>query len=95
MYEENLARIKKEVSDFKIQVLSMYKDHIESLSRVPEIKREPTNVVDEQQVPQEEPVQPQEEAVQEPVAEENQAYSPENANPENESKFNNISSLFD
>ena len=69
MYEENLARIKREVSDFKINILSMYKEHIESLSKVPEIKREPANVVQEEiaEEPAEEII---ETVVEETVAEE-------------------------
>ncbi|MBQ9845285.1 MAG: DivIVA domain-containing protein [Oscillospiraceae bacterium] len=104
LYEENLARIKREVSDFKINVLSMYKEHIESLSKVPEIKREPANVVQEEA---EQPVEEVAEAVEQP-AEAVEEVCEEAAQPaeENtvvfeaevhaaESKFNNISSLFE
>ncbi len=108
MYEENLARIKKETSDFKIHVLSMYKDHIESLSRVPEIKAEPAAVVAEEQPAEEKveetAVEATEEVVEEAVAEqpaeeiaaEEQTivFEKEAAQEEN-NKFNNISSLFD
>ncbi|MBP1551168.1 MAG: DivIVA domain-containing protein [Oscillospiraceae bacterium] len=108
MYEENLARIKKETSDFKIHVLSMYKDHIESLSRVPEIKAEPAAVVAEEQPAEEKveetAVEATEEVVEEAVAEqpaeeiaaEEQTivFEKETAQEEN-NKFNNISSLFD
>jgi len=108
MYEENLARIKKETSDFKIYVLSMYKDHIESLSRVPEIKAEPAAVVAEEQPAEEKveetAVEATEEVVEEAVAEqpaeeiaaEEQTivFEKETAQEEN-NKFNNISSLFD
>ena len=108
MYEENLARIKKETSDFKINVLSMYKEHIESLSKIPEIKKEPAAVVEEE--PQQDEI-----AVETPVVEENApeetaepavevvdtkaeeqtiVFESEPAQAEN-SKFNNISSLFD
>ncbi|MBQ6897071.1 MAG: DivIVA domain-containing protein [Oscillospiraceae bacterium] len=103
MYEENLARIKREVSDFKINVLSMYKEHIESLSKVPEIKREPANVVQEEvsEVAAEEVAEPAEipatekteEAVEE-AAEENTIVF-ESEEPAAENKFNNISSLFE
>ena len=100
LYEENLARIKREVSDFKINVLSMYKEHIESLSQVPEIKREPASVVSE------EAEQQTEEAVEPAVEEETVVYEAEETAEENtivfeseepaaESKFNNISSLFE
>lgn len=100
LYEENLARIKREVSDFKISVLSMYKEHIESLSQVPEVKREPANVVSE------EAEQQQEEVVETVQEEETVVYEAEetaeektivfeNEEPAAESKFNNISSLFE
>ena len=108
LYEENLARIKREVSDFKINILSMYKEHIESLSRVPEIKREPANVVQEEvaEEPAEEIVEPVvEETVEEVVVpqetEETVKYAEEttivfeSAEPAVENKFNNISSLFE
>ncbi len=98
MYEENLARIKREVSDFKITVLSMYKDHIESLSKVPEIKKEPAAVVEEpEQVEEvvEAPFEEVQEVVEENVqAEENTIVFESEVQPE-ENKFNNISSLFD
>lgn len=108
MYEENLARIKKETSDFKIHVLSMYKDHIESLSRVPEIKAEPAAVVAEEQPAEEKveetAVEATEEVVEEAVAEQTAeeiaaeeqtiVFEKETAQEEN-NKFNNISSLFD
>lgn len=45
LHEENLVRIRKEVSDFKIKILSMYKGHIESLSALPEVKKEPAKEV--------------------------------------------------
>ncbi|MBE6878899.1 MAG: DivIVA domain-containing protein [Ruminococcaceae bacterium] len=100
MYEENLARIKREVSDFKINILSMYKEHIESLSKVPEIKREPANVVQEEveETPVEEIV---EAVVEEPAVEATEAPAEEKTvvfeteEPVVESKFNNISSLFE
>ena len=106
MYEENLARIKREVSDFKISGLSMYKEHIESLSRVPEVKREPANVVQEEaeEIPAEETVEYAVEETAETVvaeteevsaAEENTiVFEKETAQEEN-NKCNNISSLFD
>ena len=104
MYEENLARIKKETSDFKINVLSMYKEHIESLSKVPELPKEPAAVVEEPEQPEEkveENVATVEEAVEEqPVSEEvaaeEQTIVFESEVPaEENNKFNNISSLFD
>ena len=109
MYEENLARIKREVSDFKINILSMYKEHIESLSKVPEIKREPANVVQEEiaEEPAEEVVEtvveetveevaaPQEFAEETVVTAEEETIVFESAEPAVENKFNNISSLFE
>ena len=104
MYEENLARIKKETSDFKIHVLSMYKEHIESLSKIPEVKKEPAAVVEEE--PQQEEVveEPtvteetveevvvvEETVVEEPTAEEQTIVFESEEN----NKFNNISSLFE
>lgn len=38
--EEELKKLKKEVSDFKRTVLGLYKEHIESLSQLPEEKTE-------------------------------------------------------
>ena len=97
MYEENLARIKKEVSDFKVTVLSMYKEHIESLSKVPEIKREPANVVEEKAeepaVSVNEEAQTQEIPSQEDF-QQTQVFSIEEEETK-ENKFNNISSLFE
>lgn len=108
MYEENLARIKKETSDFKIHVLSMYKDHIESLSRVPEIKAEPAAVVEEEQPAEEAaevaaPVTAEEvveevaaeQPAEEVAAEEQTIVFEKEAAQEENNKFNNISSLFD
>lgn len=105
MYEENLARIKREVSDFKIGVLSMYKEHIESLSRVPEVKREPANVVQEEveEIPAEETVEYAAEETAETVVAETEEVAAaeentivfESEEPAAESKFNNISSLFE
>ncbi|MBQ7284385.1 MAG: DivIVA domain-containing protein [Oscillospiraceae bacterium] len=100
MYEENIARIKKETSDFKITVLSMYKDHIESLSKVPELPKEPANVVEEEPVAEEAEVQEETlEVVEEPVAEEIAAEEHTIVFEAEETpvadKFNNISSLFE
>ena len=96
MYEENLARIKKETNDFKINVLSMYKEHIESLSKVPELPKEPANVVEE--VVEAEDVA--EETVVEEVVEitetaEEATVVFEAEEPAVSDKFNNISSLFE
>ena len=48
--EETLNRLRREVSDFKRNVLSLYKTHIESLSGLPEEKTEETNTVAETEV---------------------------------------------
>jgi hypothetical protein len=81
----------------KINVLSMYKEHIESLSKVPELPKEPANVVEEN-IEQEEIA---EEVVTEEVAETVEMTADENTvvfEAEESSfsdKFNNISSLFE
>lgn len=90
-HEEELKRLRKEVSDFKRTVLSLYKEHIESLSKLPEEKIAP---VAPTEVKEEQPEQPAaEEVTQEAAAIENE---PEKAEePEEECKFKNVSSLFD
>lgn len=99
MYEENLARIKKETSEFKINVLSMYKEHIESLSKVPELPKEPANVVEEPVKEVEQVVEPAKETVAEETVVETtvkeSAIFAEPAEPEISDKFNDISSLFE
>lgn len=83
--EEVLNRLRKEVSDFKRNILSLYKTHIESLSTLPDDKAEeqPEEVVEEAP-PQEESVV--EEAVQETVVIEEPVVL--------EDKFKSVSSLF-
>ena len=107
MYEENLARIKKETSDFKINILSMYKDHIESLSKIPELKKEPASVVEESvetaESASEETTQAAEpivENAEETIAaeapiEEERTIVFESEEKSVSDKFNNISSLFE
>lgn len=107
MYEENLARIKKETSDFKINILSMYKDHIESLSKIPELKKEPASVVEEAvetaESASEETTQAVEPVVEnaeetiaaEAPAEEERTIVFESEEKSVSDKFNNISSLFE
>ncbi|MEG0020243.1 MAG: DivIVA domain-containing protein [Oscillospiraceae bacterium] len=105
-HEENLVRIKKEVSDFKIKVLSMYREHIESLSALPEVKKEPSNVV----TPEAQPVETIANEAQIPAFEETPIPAPVEEDtkvevkkliddyvisPESHQGFNNISSLFD
>lgn len=85
--ENTLIKLRKEVSDFKRNVLSLYKSHIESLSSLPEEKKE-------------EPVPPQTEEVVEEVtaetaAEEITLPAEEPVQVEEAEKFKNISSLFE
>ena len=86
--EEVLNKLRREVSDFKRNILSLYKTHIESLSNLPEEKtEEAVAVVEEEQEPEDQPVeQVVEEVVQEAVFVE-EAVQPED-------KFRSVSSLF-
>ena len=83
--EEILNRLRKEVSDFKRNILSLYKTHIESLSTLPDDKAEeqPEEVVEEAPAQEETVV---EEAVQETVVIEEPVVL--------EDKFKSVSSLF-
>lgn len=83
--EEILNRLRKEVSDFKRNILSLYKTHIESLSTLPDDKAEeqPEEVVEEAPAQEESVV---EEAVQETVVIEEPVIL--------EDKFKSVSSLF-
>lgn len=83
--EEILNRLRKEVSDFKRNILSLYKTHIESLSTLPDDKAEeqPEEVVEEAPAQEESVV---EEAVQETVVIEEPVVL--------EDKFKSVSSLF-
>ena len=92
LYEEYLARIKKETNDFKINVLSMYKEHIESLSKVPELPKEPANVVEEN-IEQEEIAEEVAETVEMTADENTVVFEAEESSFSD--KFNNISSLFE
>ena len=84
--EEVLNKLRREVSDFKRNILSLYKTHIESLSNLPEEKTEEA-VVEEEKEPEVQPVeQVVEEVVQETVPVE------ETVQPED--KFRSVSSLF-
>ena len=84
--EEVLNKLRREVSDFKRNILSLYKTHIESLSNLPEEKTEEA-VVEEEIEPEVQPVeQVVEEVVQEAVLVE------ETVQPED--KFRSVSSLF-
>ena len=84
--EEVLNRLRREVSDFKRNILSLYKTHIESLSNLPEEKTEEA-VVEEEKEPEVQPVeQVVEEVVQETVLVEETVQT--------EDKFRSVSSLF-
>ena len=85
--EEVLNKLRREVSDFKRNILSLYKTHIESLSNLPEENTEEVAVVEEEKEPEVQPVeQVVEEVVQETVLVE------ETVQPED--KFRSVSSLF-
>ncbi len=86
--EETLNRLKREVSEFKRNVLSLYKAHIESLSGLPEEKKEE---------PVAQPVEEtaEEETVETPVTEEVVTVTEEPVQNEAGEKFKNISSLFE
>ena len=83
--EDVLNRLKKEVSDFKRNMLSLYKTHIESLSTLPEERTE-------EAVPQQE--EPVVEEVAEIVAEEPVQVAAVEETPVPEDKFKSVSSLF-
>ncbi len=86
--EEVLNRLRREVSDFKRNILSLYKTHIESLSNLPEEKtEEAVAVVEEEKEPE---VQPVEQVVEEVVQE--AVFVEEAVQPED--KFRSVSSLF-
>ena len=86
--EDTLRQLKREVSDFKRNILSLYKSHIESLSNLPEEKTEEPAPVEE---PAEEPVV--EVVTEEPV--QDAVFVEEVAMPVMEEKFKSVSSLFD
>ena len=84
--EETLNHLRREVSDFKRNILSLYKTHIESLSNLPDEKaEEPVEEVKEENAVTETVI---EEQVQDTV------YTEEVAAVAEE-KFKSVSSLFD
>ncbi|MBR4036288.1 MAG: DivIVA domain-containing protein [Oscillospiraceae bacterium] len=86
--EDVLNRLKKEVSDFKRNILSLYKSHIESLSTLPEEKaEEPVEQQPEEAVVEEVVV---EAVIEEPV--QDTVVIGESVVPED--KFKSVSSLF-
>ncbi len=86
--EEVLNRLKKEVSDFKRNILSLYKTHIESLSTLPDEKAAQEEQQTEEAVVEEAVVA--ETVVEEPVQE--TVVVEETVVPED--KFKSVSSLF-
>ena len=88
--EDTLKRLKKEVSDFKRTVLSLYKTHIESLSDLPEEKTE--------EEPSEEPVEIERTREFEPAIEAEPEVTTEfvpEVREDNDDRFKSVSSLFD
>lgn len=91
--EEIIKRLKKEVSDFKRNILSLYKAHIEALSTLPEEKQEKEPAQSEEVRQETQPVQ--EEAVVARVQEaapQTEAFETEEEVKED--KFKSVSSLF-
>lgn len=91
--EETIKRLKKEVSDFKRNILSLYKAHIEALSTLPEEKQEKEPAQSEEVRQETQPVQ--EEAVVARVQEavpQPEAFEAEEEVKED--KFKSVSSLF-
>ncbi len=86
--EEVLNRLKKEVSDFKRNILSLYKTHIESLSTLPDEKAAEEELQQEEAVVEETVVV--ETVVEEPV--QDTVVVEETVVPED--KFKSVSSLF-
>ncbi len=86
-YDAELARLKKEVSDFKTNMLSLYKQHLALLKSIPDVRVEapvaeepaPVAAVEEMPTPVEEPAQEIEAPVEEEptVVEEAPAPQPE------------------
>ncbi len=92
--EDTLNRLRKEVSDFKRSVLSLYKTHIETLSSLPEEKTEVKEEIVEEPAVEEVVEQP----VVEEIAEETVVVTEETAEAEEvqpAERFKNISSLFE
>jgi len=87
--EETLNKLKREVSEFKRNVLSLYKAHIESLSGLPEEKKE------EPAAQPEEDESLTEESVDTMAAQEVVETEEEPVQNEAGEKFKNISSLFE
>lgn len=91
--DDTLKKLRKEVSDFKRNVLSLYKAHIESLSGLPEEKPEEKTVQPEvTEEVKEEAVEP--DAETEVFVSEAAAEADEDT-VESGEKFKNISSLFE
>lgn len=54
-YEAELDRLKKEISDFKANMLSLYKEHLALLKTIPDIKAEPAPVAEPVKIVEEAP----------------------------------------
>lgn len=89
--EDTLKRLKKEVTEFKRTVLSLYKTHIESLSDLPEEKTEDEPVEERADIMRTKEFEPVTEAV---VVEETTEATVE-VREDNDDKFKSVSSLFD
>ena len=86
--DDVIRRLKKEVSDFKRTVLSLYKSHIEILSKIPEEKTEPEEIVNEEKETMVEEVATEAEVVENTTEEIVKESEPEE-------KFKSVSSLFE
>lgn len=93
--EETLKRLKREVSEFKINILSLYKQHIESLSMLPEERIEAAkeeSLENTQEFEVEEKLVQEQPEILEPAKAEQTIQFQEN---EDAAEFHNVSSLFD
>ncbi len=108
--EQTLARLKKEVSDFKNTVLHLYKEHIESLTQLPEekpaepvpdvepeIEEAPTPETAEAGEPTQvfDPVEEYTDEVETAYVDSPTEIIPDMNDEAGEDKFKNISSLFE
>lgn len=86
--DEVIHRLKREVSDFKRTVLSLYKSHIEILSKIPEEKTETEEIANEEKEIKVEEVTSESEVVENTTEEIVKESEPEE-------KFKSVSSLFE
>ncbi len=87
--DEIIRKLKKEVSDFKRNVLSLYKTHIEILSKIPEEKPEIEEILNEEKESKAEEISTETEVVDNSTTKEILKES------EPEEKFKSVSSLFE